>query len=164
MSPIFRWSGAKRETKRPILGGDDPAYYLNGERVGEDPAELCNKVSVEICGDQFRVLCSFILWIYCGPLRCYSHVTWPASTLHPKQERAQRDWLGISTATTSGSVLYQKFFLLLHVELAARHYVQNVLDSWRIKRHFLESRSVRFLICYSTQRYMVLTVAWARSL
>ncbi|VDK57937.1 unnamed protein product, partial [Cylicostephanus goldi] len=25
-------------------GGDDPAYYLNGEHVGEDPAELCNKV------------------------------------------------------------------------------------------------------------------------
>ncbi|KAK6060429.1 hydrolase, carbon-nitrogen family [Cooperia oncophora] len=27
-----------------LYGGDDPAYYLNGERVGEDPAELCHKL------------------------------------------------------------------------------------------------------------------------
>ncbi|KHJ98227.1 NAD+ synthase [Oesophagostomum dentatum] len=30
--------------RRETDGGDDPAYYLNGERVGEDPAELCNKI------------------------------------------------------------------------------------------------------------------------
>ncbi|VDP16620.1 unnamed protein product [Heligmosomoides polygyrus] len=30
--------------RRETDGGDDPAYYLNGQRVGEDPAELCNKV------------------------------------------------------------------------------------------------------------------------
>lgn len=75
MSPIFRWSGAKRETKRPILGGDDPAYYLNGQRVGEDPAELCNKVSVEICGDQFRVFMFIylvnILWSFKVLFTCY---------------------------------------------------------------------------------------------
>ncbi|EGT37843.1 hypothetical protein CAEBREN_23741 [Caenorhabditis brenneri] len=27
-----------------ILGGDDPAYYLGGRKVGEDPAELCKQV------------------------------------------------------------------------------------------------------------------------
>ncbi|KAK6030214.1 hypothetical protein OSTOST_03659 [Ostertagia ostertagi] len=30
--------------RRLTDGGDDPAYYLNGERVGEDPAELCHKI------------------------------------------------------------------------------------------------------------------------
>ncbi|EPB74390.1 hydrolase, carbon-nitrogen family [Ancylostoma ceylanicum] len=33
---------AKRRKQRD--GADDPAYYLNGEYVGEDPAELCSKV------------------------------------------------------------------------------------------------------------------------
>ncbi|PIO56921.1 hypothetical protein TELCIR_21678, partial [Teladorsagia circumcincta] len=28
--------------RRLTDGGDDPAYYLNGQRVGEDPAELCH--------------------------------------------------------------------------------------------------------------------------
>ncbi|VDM65313.1 unnamed protein product, partial [Strongylus vulgaris] len=32
------------ERRKHTDGGDDPAYYLNGERVGEDPAELCNKI------------------------------------------------------------------------------------------------------------------------
>ncbi|PAV65577.1 hypothetical protein WR25_12280 [Diploscapter pachys] len=31
--------------RRETDGGDDPAYYLNGVRVGEDPAELCNQSS-----------------------------------------------------------------------------------------------------------------------
>uniref|UniRef100_A0A7I5EBF4 Glutamine-dependent NAD(+) synthetase n=1 Tax=Haemonchus contortus TaxID=6289 RepID=A0A7I5EBF4_HAECO len=30
--------------RRLTDGGDDPAYYLNGQRVGEDPAELCHKL------------------------------------------------------------------------------------------------------------------------
>ncbi|PAV65352.1 hypothetical protein WR25_24648 [Diploscapter pachys] len=30
--------------RRETDGGDDPAYYLNGVRVGEDPAELCNQI------------------------------------------------------------------------------------------------------------------------
>ncbi|KAK5970326.1 Glutamine-dependent NAD(+) synthetase, partial [Trichostrongylus colubriformis] len=30
--------------RRLTDGGDDPAYYLNGQHVGEDPAELCRKI------------------------------------------------------------------------------------------------------------------------
>lgn len=30
--------------RRETDGGDDPAYYLQGKKVGEDPAELCNQV------------------------------------------------------------------------------------------------------------------------
>ncbi|KAJ1348117.1 hypothetical protein KIN20_003346 [Parelaphostrongylus tenuis] len=35
-------SAVKR--RKETDGGDDPAYYLNGERVGEDPAVLCKKI------------------------------------------------------------------------------------------------------------------------